>query len=93
MKNREKFLFIAAFIAALAAIIQIVIDGGVYKKLSDEHVKSEISYLSSHRFYVKDPNTNQCFLYVNLPGNQGGPAIATIPCESIPPDKLHILER
>jgi hypothetical protein len=43
--------------------------------------------------YIKDPRTNLCFVYFFQGGNSyGGPALATVPEESIPKEMLFIAE-
>jgi hypothetical protein len=38
--------------------------------------------------YIKDPRTGLCFAYFWKGAVDGGPALATVPCEAIPPDLL-----
>ncbi len=40
--------------------------------------------------YMKDPRTGVCFAYYYWEGYNGGPALATVPCDSIPSDLLKV---
>ncbi len=40
--------------------------------------------------YIKDPRTNLCFAYRWGGQDQGGPSLATVPCEVIPPQLLTV---
>jgi hypothetical protein len=40
--------------------------------------------------YLKDSRTNDCFAYYWGGLANGGPALAAVPCESIPPDLLTV---
>lgn len=43
--------------------------------------------------YVKDTRTSLCFAYRWGGINCGGPSLATVPCESIPPQLLTLLRQ
>jgi len=40
--------------------------------------------------YIKDPRTGLCFAYYWGDTNFGGPALATVPCEAVPPELLTV---
>lgn len=40
--------------------------------------------------YIKDPRTGLCFAYYWGGAANGGPALATVPCEAIPPHLLTV---
>lgn len=40
------------------------------------------------KLYFKDPDTGKCFMYIWDGGGGGGPALAPVPCESVPEGKL-----
>lgn len=41
--------------------------------------------------YIKDPRTNLCFAYRwGGESSHGGPSLATVPCEAIPPQLLTV---
>lgn len=43
--------------------------------------------------YIKDPRTDLCFAYLWDGESNGGPALATVPCTTVPPDLLNIATR
>jgi len=50
--------------------------------LADKVVKEMI--------YIKDERTGQCFVYFWSGTGSGGPALATVPCSSIPASMLYV---
>lgn len=41
--------------------------------------------------YIKDTRTDICYACLWADGNNGGPALTTIPCDSIPPELLVVV--
>ncbi len=61
-------------------------------QLVEASARYEALQATSKIHYVKDQRTNppQCFAYFWGGGMYGGPALATVPCESIPDSLLAV---
>ena len=62
------------------------------KQASEERKERDNQWVAdeviSNMLFIKDPRTNSCHTYVSMGGFHGGPAMTTIPCETIPADLL-----
>ncbi len=59
-------------------------------KLREEQCQSIVDYFVNEMIYVKDPRTGICYAYFWGGGGRGGPAIACVPEEKIPPNLLYV---
>jgi hypothetical protein len=67
-------------------------------RLDRENTLNEhANWLAQNAEFIKEPRSGLCFIYVWRGANSyiwrgvasGGPVLATVPCESIPPGLLH----
>lgn len=75
---------------AMVILILIALTTGCDRFTQEHGVEAEIEVNSvvRHMVYFKDTRTNICFAYLmGGPGTDGN-ALATVPCESVPPALL-----
>ena len=48
-----------------------------------EHFNSEVNKIIDDIQYIKDPRTGLCFAYYWGGSGNGGPALATVPCDQV----------
>lgn len=58
------------------------------KEQRQKDLQLTVNSVAGDILYIKDPRTDICFAYCWHGFNNGGPALATVPCEAIPPELL-----
>lgn len=87
---RKKMGIVISYLVAIIGLITLV---SCAVSLENERQESQrkANRTVSRFQYIKDPRTYLCFAYfIREGGYSGGPALATVPCEAIPPELLII---
>lgn len=91
---------LALIMVAVVALFAITACGNskAYRKQQELQEKEQAQYLQgqANRIvqgiqYIKDERTSVCFAYYFAHYTDGGPALATVPCEAIPPRLLWVV--
>lgn len=56
------------------------------------HLQADANEVIGSIKYFKDTRTGLCFAYYWGGGGNGGPALATVPCEAVPPQLLTVAD-
>ncbi|TAL20478.1 hypothetical protein EPN90_00825 [Patescibacteria group bacterium] len=83
-------LLLFVFVAAVTTCQRLKKPEVVRASAVDEQVQraEHLRYTVGRIEYIKDARTNVCFAYLWGGGESGGPALATVSCEAIPPEML-----
>ncbi|MFH1325842.1 MAG: hypothetical protein ABIH48_00025 [Candidatus Falkowbacteria bacterium] len=55
-----------------------------------ERIQQNANEVVGNIQYIKDSRTGLCFAYCWVGMANGGPALATVPCDSVPPELLTV---
>lgn len=95
MISKDKiFIIVALIILALfplPAVVRILESNTQTAQEKDEKYKQLIAdEVINEMQYIEDPRTGLCFAYIWRGGSRGGPAMALVPKEKIPPELLRV---